>query len=258
MLIEKGKITRGYLGLVPEDLKKYEKTAMKVESGAIVRSVQNDGPAAVAGIKEKDVIVRVGNMPIRDQQDVRNAMLVNAPGTTIKVELIRNGERKTLDVKVKEFPKELVANTMPSNPKSQDTPFEFFDHGKDFGFGPEELDKLRERMEKGSPKPETNRQGRVRLGVGVEKVTPELQKQFSIPGGEAGVVIKNIEEGSVAEKLGLKIGDVIQEFDGKPITDPESLIKALEGVKWGESRSIKVTRFGENSRSTIQRTVTFE
>lgn len=258
MLIEKGKIIRGYLGLVPEDLKKYEKAEMKVESGAIVRSVQNDGPAAAAGIKEKDVIVRVGNMPIRDQQDVRNAMLVNAPGTTVKVELIRNGERKTLDVKVKEFPKELVANTMPSNPKSQDAPFEFFDRGKDFGFGPDELDKLRERMEKSSPKPETKREGRVRLGVGVEKVTPELQKQFSIPSGEGGVVIKNIEDGSVAERLGLKIGDVIQEFDGKSITDPESLIKALEGVKWGESRSIKVTRFGEGSRSTIQRTVTFE
>lgn len=254
MLIEKGKIVRGYLGLVPEDLKKFEKAEMKIETGAIVRSVQSDGPAAAAGIKEKDVIVRVGNMPIRDQQDVRNAMLMNAPGSTVKVELVRNGERKTVDVKVKEFPKELVANTAPTTPKGQESPFEFFDRGKGFGFGPEELDKLRERMEK----PEAPRDGRVRLGVGIEKVTPELQKQFSIPQGETGVVIKNIEEGSIAEKLGLKIGDVIQEFDGKPISDPESLIKALQDVKWGDSRSIKVTRFGENSRSTIQRTVTFE
>lgn len=256
MLIEKGKIVRGYLGLVPEDLKKYEKQELKVESGAIVRNVPSEGPAAAAGIKEKDVIVRVGNMPIRNQQDVRNAMLQHAPGTTVKLEVIRSGERKTFDVKVQEFPKTLVSN-QPAPQGGDEGPFQFFDRGRGFEFGPGDLDKLRERFDSEGKADASPRTGKVRLGVGIEKVNPELQKQFNIPAAETGVVIKSIEPGSPAEKIGLQIGDVIQEFDGKTITDPESLIAAMGKVKWGDSKSIKVTRFSENGRSTIQQPITF-
>jgi serine protease Do len=262
MLIEKGKVVRGYLGLVPEDLKKFEKTQMKVESGAIVRSVQNDGPAAEAGIKVNDVIVRVGSMPIRDQQDVRNAMLTNAPGSSVDIELIRAGEHKTLKAKVKEFPKDLVANNQVVPQEGDDTPFKFFDrgNGKGFDLSPEDMDKLRDQFNKGQidPKDGASHTGKVRLGVGVEQVTPELQKQFNIPSSEKGVVIKSVDPGSVADKMGYQIGDLIQEFDGKPVTSPEDLISAISRATWGDTKSIKITRFSANGRSTIQAPVTFK
>ncbi|MBX7131055.1 MAG: trypsin-like peptidase domain-containing protein [Fimbriimonadaceae bacterium] len=258
MLIEKGKVVRGYLGLVPEDLKKFEKADLKVDSGAIVRSVQSDGPAAAAGVKANDVIVRVGSMPVRDQQDVRNAMLTNAPGTAVEIEVIRGGERKVLKATVKEFPKELVASQpMPNADGGQDSPFKFFDRGDGNGFelNPKDLEKLKDQMGKGSDGAQS---GKVRLGVGIEQITPELQKQFNIPASEKGVVIKNIEPGSIAEKAGYQIGDVIQEFDGNAVNTPEDLISALGSTKWGDSKSIKITRFSANGRSTIQAPVTFK
>ena len=67
--------------------------------------IPNDGPAAVAGIKKDDVVVRVGDAAIRNEQELRNAMLRYAPGETVDVEYMRGKERRTAEVRLGTPPK---------------------------------------------------------------------------------------------------------------------------------------------------------
>jgi len=111
-LIEKGKVTRGFLGIQPENLKGYQKKDFGVNEGALVVDLPNDGPAAMAGVKKGDVVVRIGSMPITSQVDLRNSMIKYAPGSKIEIEVVRDKEHKTFTATSKEPP---VLPTQPQN-----------------------------------------------------------------------------------------------------------------------------------------------
>lgn len=250
MLIEKGKITRGYLGLVPTDMKPYQRKEKNIE-GAIVETIPPDSPASKAGIRKDDILLRVGETPIKRQLDVRNAMLRYAPGTTVPVEVMRGTERKTFQVKIGAVPKP-VAQREP-NPK--DSPF-----GQRF-----QMPDLDELMPKGfGSNPEENsdvqplREGKARLGVGIGDISDETRKEYKLPTGVQGAVVTSIEPGSVAEKLGLEPGDVIEQLGDKTIRSGQDLVKAMEGVKWGESRQMKWGRYTDGAQFTQSRSVKFE
>ena len=252
-LIEKGKITRGYLGLVPVNLKPYQKKDMKVEGGALVEQVPNNGPAGMAGIKKGDVIVRVGNVPILGQLDVRNSMLRYAPGQKVKVEVLRDGETKSV---------ELTVGTPPKNPTlprpNEDAPDmkEFQWPNLPEGFG--------DMLPKGFPPttPDTKEQGapktgKARLGVNVADVDDTTRKQFNIPSGISGAVVTGVEPGSVAAKLGIQDGDVIRRVGDVTVSSGADLVKAMESVKWGDTKSISWARYGENSKFEQSRSIEF-
>lgn len=245
MLIEKGKVTRGYLGLVPENLKGFEKREMGLQDGAIARSVENTGPAARAGIKEGDVITKIGSFPVRNQQELRNTMLRIAPGSKVQVQLIRNKQTVTTDLTIGELPKELVAQTGPTTPEGEDpgNPGDLFKGlpGAPDGLFGDDSGQMPDNSEERVP---PIRQGQARLGVAVEQLTTDARAEFRIPANVSGVVVRTVEPGSVADRLGVKPGDVIQEVGGVKTDIPEALKKAMNGVKWGETRRIKMGRYG--------------
>lgn len=250
MLRTKGKIVRGYMGLVPENLKKFEKSDKKVESGAIVRSVEANGPAASAGLQAGDIITEVGTWPIRNEQDVRNSMLRVSPGTSAKVKYVRSGQTREATVKVAEFPRAL-ASMRPTPPN---------DSFKDFGPNDLDLDKLREQFEKGQKEDgdvPPVRQGAARLGVSVATPNADSRKTYNLPESAKGAVITAVEPDSVADRLGLKVGDLIQRLGNKEINTPEDLVAAMGSIKWGDTVNLKFTRFTSGGQSTIDRPVNF-
>ncbi|MGQ9454556.1 MAG: Do family serine endopeptidase [Armatimonadota bacterium] len=105
-LIEKGKVVRGYLGVIPRDLTPVLKEKLGVEQGALVESVDKDTPAERAGIKVMDVIISVDGKPIRNSADLRRVVQSIAPGTNVKVVVVRNKMKKTLSVTIGELPAE--------------------------------------------------------------------------------------------------------------------------------------------------------
>jgi len=64
---------------------------------------------------------------------------------------------------------------------------------------------------------------RGQLGVGIQPVTSELAKEFNLPADQRGALIGQVLPESPAEKAGLKEGDVVIEFNGKPVTDSRHL-----------------------------------
>lgn len=81
------------------------------------------------------------------------------------------------------------------------------------------------------------------LGVMIQNVTPELAREFKLKDNK-GALVGDVTPQSPAEKAGLKSGDVILEFNGKPVTDSRHLKLEVARAKPGESVAIKVLRDG--------------
>ncbi len=82
---------------------------LKEAKGALVDTPQEGGPASEAGLKSQDVIVSVDGRSIKDGRDLARTIAAIAPGKTISVTLIRDGNEKKVDLTVGTFPNEKAA-----------------------------------------------------------------------------------------------------------------------------------------------------
>jgi serine protease Do len=101
-LKKNGKVQRGWLGVVMQDVNKAlaESLELGKPQGALINAVEPDGPADRGGINPGDVIVRFDGEDIVDSGDLPHVVGSTAPGTKAKVEIYREGKRKTLNVVV--------------------------------------------------------------------------------------------------------------------------------------------------------------
>src|SRR3990167_3964815 len=90
------------------------------------------------------------------------------------------------------------------------------------------------------------------LGVGIDKLTPEMQEKLNFPKNVKGVIVTEVFEGDPAAKAGVKPYDVIYEFDGKPITSQRDLISAVGGSSVGSSATLKVYRDGKSKSIKVK------
>jgi serine protease Do len=81
------------------------------------------------------------------------------------------------------------------------------------------------------------------LGVMIQKVTPDLAKAFDLK-EESGALVGDVTPGSPAEKAGIKPGDIIVEFNGKPIKEMNELPRLVAAVPVGRVVEVKVLRNG--------------
>ncbi len=110
-IIEHGKVVRGYLGLLIQPVTPALAKAFGLNEaqGALVGSVTADGPAAKAGVEKGDVIVAIDGEPVKDSQSLRLRVAQMAPGTEVKLKLMRNGQTKEVAVKLGELPEKAEA-----------------------------------------------------------------------------------------------------------------------------------------------------
>lgn len=82
------------------------------------------------------------------------------------------------------------------------------------------------------------------LGVSIQKITPELSKQFSLK-EDSGVLVSDAVENSPAEKAGLRRGDIIVEYDGKRTDEPYQLRNMVANALPGEEHALTILRDGK-------------
>src|SRR6185369_12358595 len=83
------------------------------------------------------------------------------------------------------------------------------------------------------------------LGVSIQDITPELARQFNLSSDAAGALVSGVTEKSAAAEAGLKSGDVIIEFDGKPVQDSRDLKLMVGRTSPGAKVSVKVLSDGK-------------
>jgi len=104
-IIENGYFARPFLGIrwqpiSPSIAEQYD---LPVEWGAYITSVSSNSPASSGGLKDGDIIVRIGSTPIDENNSFVNALFDSSPGQTVSVEVVRNGEQKELSVTLGEI-----------------------------------------------------------------------------------------------------------------------------------------------------------
>ena len=119
-LKENGAVTRGWLGVqiqpVTDDIA--ESLGVAAGEGAIISDVTEDSPALKAGFKTGDIILKLDGKDISDSRDLARKVAVVEPGTSVPVEIIRDGKAETVTVEIGKMPgsKEMAAAPRQSEP----------------------------------------------------------------------------------------------------------------------------------------------
>jgi serine protease Do len=118
-LKDKGKVSRGWLGILIQDVNRElaESFGMEKPMGAAVLRIMENSPAAKAGFKVGDVVIDFNGTTIHRSSDLPIAVGATKIGTKAKVKIIREGKHKTLSVAIAELPsEEELTQTRPSAP----------------------------------------------------------------------------------------------------------------------------------------------
>ncbi|MEC4674746.1 MAG: Do family serine endopeptidase [Nitrospirota bacterium] len=110
-LIDHGKVIRGWLGVSIQELTPAlaEQFHAPDSQGALVGDVVDHSPAADAGLNRGDVIRRYQNHAVKDPTHLRSLVADTSPGSTISLEVLRDGATKAISVSIGELPKNLTA-----------------------------------------------------------------------------------------------------------------------------------------------------
>lgn len=105
-LIRDGRVIRGYIGISGREVSPLHgpNSGLDRIQGIVVNEVTANGPAANAGMQVSDVIVNVNNKPAVSAIETMDQVAEVRPGTIIPVEIMRNGQKLTLQVTVQEYP----------------------------------------------------------------------------------------------------------------------------------------------------------
>jgi serine protease Do len=226
-LRDKGSVTRGWLGVqaqpVTADIA--DSLGLKEARGALVAEPQADSPAANAGIAPGDVIASIGDAPIKDARDLSKTIGNTAPGTSIKLGMLRRGEEKTVTVTLGQLPvkrQSSVPNRVP---------------GASYG--------ERETTGRGASGGAVDAPLDVAIDLGLK-----LAPADNIPGtGGQGVVVTGVDPTGLAADQGVELGDVILEISGKSVKTPDDIQSTFSDARRNGKRSILVRlKSGESTR----------
>lgn len=112
-IVEKGRVTRAWLGVYIQDVIPGMERQLGVREGALVTEVVPNSPAAKAGIRAGDVITAVDDQRIRNSNDLQMAIMYRRPGERVTVTLVRDKKALVLNVILEERPEEGRSAAVP-------------------------------------------------------------------------------------------------------------------------------------------------
>jgi serine protease Do len=202
--LRSGKVTRGRLGVqitnVPRD--GFQELGLKDRKGVVVSSVQADSPAEKANIQPGDVIVRYNGQPVGNTEELQSKVTATKPGSTVPLDVLRNGESVTLRVTV------------------------------------EELD-LEAESREARAADDTLSQG---FGMTLQDLTPQTARRLRVPPDTTGAVVVDVAQGSAAEAGGVQAGDVIVRVNRTDVGSAADATRALNAVESGRVTFLLVQR----------------
>ena len=218
-LVKFGEVKRGWLGvqhteITPQTADEYGVDAD--QTGTLIIHVFPGNPADLAGFEAGDVVIRVGDVPIEEADDLNREIGLLGAGAVVDIVVLRDGQELTLTVTLGERPsEEELATYGVSEPESEE---------------PEAV---------------------AEFGVTVGPITPVIARHLGLNSTD-GVVIMDVAAGSRADRAGLAEGDVILEVDHQPIESVEGWNAVISGLDDDAQITLTVLRNGSLSFVTIE------
>jgi len=189
-LKETGKVVRGFLGVVIQDLEPDMAESFGAEDvkGVLVSDVSEDSAAEKAGLKAGDVVIELEGEPVASANELTNRVAMYKPGTEVKLVIMREGKRRT------------VRATLDKRP-----------------------DGLSRLATGGSAAQE-------QLGLSVQTLTKDLAGDLGYE-GLSGVVVTEVEPGSLAADAGIRPGALILEVEREPVRNVKEFNQAIRDAQ---------------------------
>jgi serine protease Do len=201
-----GQVKRGWLGVkiqsISEDIG--ESLGVPENTGALVAGVTPDSPAAKADIQAGDVILKFDGKDVTTMRGLPKLVAQTPIGKAVQVEVLRQGQRKTLTVSVGMLDEEEDNPQPPSEPKKDE---------------PEQ--------------PSTSI-----LGLTLAPLTDELKSRLGFDAKINGVIVTDIDPASQAATKNIRTGDVITEAQQEAVRSPADIETAIEKVKKAGGKSV--------------------
>jgi len=190
-------------------------TTDEADGGAKITSVTENSAAEKAGLKKGDIITKINDVKVEGHRDVTTAIGKLKPDDKVSIAYKRDGKENKVTATLKKR-----SGTTLYAPNAD---FNFdFDHegqlGQLFSYG-----------------------GRPRIGI----------KAQDTEDGK-GVKVIHVDEGSAADKSGIKKDDIITEFEGKVVNSADALAGASRDSKDKSSLSIKLNRGGSSQTVEVK------
>ncbi len=192
-LVNGGKVHRAYLGVLIQPVSQplAEQFKIKAHQGVLVTEVRPDTPAAKAGLKAGDVILKFAGQAVTTPRELQGSVEMQKIGSSDPVLVLRDGKQMTLSVTCREMP----ASFTEVNNKSPE-----------IGKAPSHFGKL---------------------GLQVEDLTPQVAEHLGVK-VDHGVAITDVQSGSPADMAGLATGMVITEVNRQAVKTVDDFRKALD------------------------------
>jgi serine protease Do len=171
------------------------------DTGVIVASVTQDGPAALAGIKPGDVLQSINGQKTTDYRNFHRTVAISS-GKAVTLDVWNAGKTRTVKADVKEYPQSLWMSYTSDQVKSP-----AFSQVTDFGFE-------------------------------LSDVTPALRSQYSLDSDFVGPVVTRVVGDSAASSAGLKVGDVLVDAQGTKLSAVSDFAKRLMELRDGGHRNV--------------------
>jgi serine protease Do len=200
----KGRVTRGWLGVLIQDVTRdlAETFGMKQPAGALVAQVLPDSPAEKAGLEPGDVILRYNGAEVTSSGTLPQLVGATRVGQSAQVQVLRKGQPRDLTLVIGELPEE---------------------------------DAIAKKAGQREPAMAN------RLGLVLRDLSPEVREQVGVPKG--GVLVEEVKPGP-AQQVGIRAGDVILMLDNQPVSDIRHFKGMVEALVPGRSVAVLVQRGG--------------
>ncbi len=221
-----------YLGVGVRDVTEERKKALnlKEERGAEVTSVEDDSPAFKAGLKTGDVVLEYNAQRIEGMEQFIRMVRETPPGREVKILVSRGGSSTTLTARP-----ETVASRAEKGIRMLRVPM-----GETRAWTMETM-----------PRPAMNWQS-TSLGVEAESLDEQLASFFGV---KQGVLIRSVARGSVAEKSGIKAGDVIVKVEDGEVKTPRDVSNSLRSAR-SKNKTVALSIVRERKEQPLK--VTFD
>jgi C-terminal processing protease CtpA/Prc len=202
---------------------KAKELKLSAERGVFLGKIVPDSPAAKAGLKENDVVTEINGQRVESAAQFRRMIHEIPAGRSIQLTVWRDGRAQTISATLgkseeRRHAMRMVAPTPGTfafrMPEMPDIPPMEWNGSMVFG-------------------------GQPRLGIDAEDLSGQLGAFFGAPDGE-GILVRDVNTGSPAEKAGVKAGDVITSLNGERIRTVGELRAKLAAKRDDKDRTVKL------------------